>query len=107
MTGHGGNDETLRPDQGDELSLEQLRGLQHGVAATITPVSDGWRVHYFSVPDFEQQPGTTFSTFQAALAAMDEVLPVVNSSKERSRARDELRERLHRMDTKQGGEHLT
>jgi len=79
------------PDSGELfLSAEQLEALQHGVAATIMPVASGWRVQYFSGQDFDGQPGTTFPSFAAALAAIGEVLPRVNSEEERARARADL-----------------
>jgi hypothetical protein len=83
---------------GEDLSatLKQLRGLQYGVAVTLMPVSDGWRVNYFSIPDFDAEPGTTFPTFEAAIEAIEQVLPAVNTDEEKARARDELREYLRR-----------
>jgi hypothetical protein len=72
------------------LTPEQVQGLQHGVGASIMPVSDGWRVHYFSIPTFEEEPGTTFPDFDSALAAIKEVLPPVNTEEQRERAREQL-----------------
>src|SRR5436305_12352809 len=86
--------EALDSDNRTELTLEQLRGFQQGIAVTIMPVRDGWRVHYFSITDFDDEPGTTFPSFEAALAAVEEVLPAVNSPEERERADRELRQRL-------------
>jgi len=77
------------------LSAEQLEALQNGVAATIMPVTNGWRVQYFSVPSFDQEPGTTFPTFASALAAIGDVLPRVNSPEERARARADLEALQH------------
>ncbi|MDQ2743460.1 MAG: hypothetical protein M3Z66_14375 [Chloroflexota bacterium] len=71
------------PDADRTLTPEQLRGLQYGVAATLMPVGDCWRLHYFSIPHFEE-----------ALHAVVEVLPAVNSNEERARARNELRDHL-------------
>jgi len=86
-----------------QLTLEQLRGFQFGVAVVIMPVTEGWRVHYFSIPDFDDEPGTTFPTYGAAMQAVDDVLPVVNSREQRERATHELRERLrHEADPPSG-----
>lgn len=82
------------PDGRLRLTPEQLRGLQYGVAASLMPVGDGWRLHYFSLPHFEDEPGTDFPSFEAALDAMVEVLPAVNTDEERARARDELHDRM-------------
>jgi hypothetical protein len=79
-----------------ELTLEQLRSYQYGIAGVIMPVTDGWRIHYFSLPNFDEEPGTTFPTYEAAMSGLDEVLPVANSPQERERATDELRERVRR-----------
>jgi len=46
------------------------------------------------IPHFEDEPGTDFPSFEDALEAMVDVLPAVNTDKERARARDELREHL-------------
>lgn len=83
-------------EPGEELVLtpEQLQGLSRGVAATIMPVSGGWRVHYFSIPDFENEPGDDFPTFEDALAAVSGVLPALNTEEERQRAAAEYREQL-------------
>lgn len=88
------DEDGTEPDRPPPLTPEQLRGLQYGVAATLMPVGDGWRLHYFSLPHFEDGPGTDFPSFEAALEAMVEVLPAVNTDEERARARDELRDRL-------------
>ena len=76
------------------MTIDRLRTFQWGVAATIMPVTDGWRIHYFSVPDFDEEPGTTFPTFEAAISALQEVLPVVNTDEARATAREELKGRL-------------
>lgn len=76
------------------MTPEQPRGLQYGVAATLMPVGAGWRVHYFSLPHFEEEPRTDFPSFEAALHAMVEVLPAVNTDEEGARASDELRDYL-------------
>lgn len=86
------------PDGRQALTSEQLRGLQYGVAATLMPVGDGWRVHYFSIPHFEHEPGTDFPSFDAALEAIVEVLPAVNTDEHRAKAREELRDRLRTSD---------
>lgn len=78
------------------LSAEQLRGLQWGVAATIMPVQRGWRIHYFSIPTFEEEPGTDFPSFDVAIAAVIETIPAINSHEKRARALAEFRTRLRR-----------
>jgi hypothetical protein len=93
MSRDGDSEENVVVERKLELTPEQLRGLQYGVAAIIMPVSGGWRVHYFSIPDFGQEPGTDFPSFEAAIAAIEDVLPAVNTPEERARARDELQER--------------
>lgn len=93
MTWDAGPDEPEEQTSTDEaLSPEQLWGLQCGVAASIMPAADGWRVHYFSLSDFDSQPGTSFPSFDEALAAIKAVLPHVNSPEQRVRAQQELRE---------------
>jgi hypothetical protein len=76
-----------REDVEVSLTPEQLRALPHGVAATLMPVHDGWRVQYCSLPSFEDEPGSTFPSFEAAIAALSEMLPRVNSEDQRRRAR--------------------
>lgn len=84
------------PDGDDQkFTVEQLHSFQWGVAATLMPVTGGWRIHYFSVPDFDEEPGTTFPTFEAAISALQEVLPTVNTEEARATAREELEQRLH------------
>jgi hypothetical protein len=77
---------------GSSLSREQLRGYEHGWAVTIMPVGAGWKIQYFSSPDFERESGTEFSTLEAALDAIATVLPAANSEEQRQRAREELAE---------------
>jgi hypothetical protein len=55
-------------------------------------------VHYFSIPDFDQEPGTDFPSFEAVIDAVRDVLPAVNTSEERTRAREELNERMRDSD---------
>lgn len=64
------------------VTEDDLRGFEYGVAASIMPVSDGWKVDYFSVPDFEREPGHVFSSFDRALAAVARVLPHANPPEE-------------------------
>lgn len=88
-----GTKRTSDSDSADRraLSENQLEALQHGVAATVMPVSGGWRVHYFSVPDFDDQPGTDFAAFADALQSIADILPTINSPEERERAVEDLR----------------
>jgi hypothetical protein len=90
--GAGPDREHLEGTEGT-LSEEQLEAFEYGWAATIMPAREGWRVQYFSMEDFEGEPGDVFATFEDAIAAISEVLPVVNSEEERARARRELRAR--------------
>jgi hypothetical protein len=87
------------------LSARQLHAFQYGLGARIMPAHDGWKVDFFSVPDFEQEPGTTFATLQEAVQLVLEWLPRVNSEEERAKAKaleELLRLRLERtMDTTQ------
>jgi hypothetical protein len=69
------------------LNARQLRAFQHGLGARIMPVADGWKIDFFSVPDFEQEPGTTFSRLQEAVQTILEWLPRVNTEEERAKAR--------------------
>ena len=87
-------DEPGDPSEPLELTLEQLRSYQYGIAGVIMPVTGGWRIHYFSIPNFDGEPGSTFPTYEEAMSALDEVLPVANSPGERERATQELRERV-------------
>jgi len=82
------------PDDDVELTIRRLEGLQQGIAGILMPVSDGWRVHYFSLPTFDNEPGTTFSSFETAIEAIVSVLPAVNTLEEKARAGVELREYL-------------
>jgi hypothetical protein len=93
MTLDSGSEENTAVERKAKLTPEQLRGLQYGVAVTLMPVSEGWRVHYFSIPDFDEEPGTDFPSFEAAIDAIEDVLPAVNTPEERARARDELEQR--------------
>jgi hypothetical protein len=68
------------------------------------PVSDGWCVHYFSVPDFDAEPGDTYSSFETALAAIGDILPMVNAEEERARALQELEQRFGQAGLGEGGE---
>jgi hypothetical protein len=69
------------------LNARQLRAFQYGLGARIMPVADGWKIDFFSVPDFEQEPGTTFSSLQEAVQTILEWLPRVNTEEERAKAR--------------------
>ena len=81
-------------EESADLTPEQLRGWQWGVAATVMPTQAGWRVRYFSVPDFDREEGTDFPTFEAALGAIADILPSANSDASRQRASAELRRRI-------------
>lgn len=70
------------------VTEEDLRGFEYGVAASIMPVSEGWKVDYFSVPDFEREPGHVFATFDHAMEAMARVLPHANPPEARDNVRD-------------------
>jgi hypothetical protein len=89
-----GEDEESTDEDDFLLTVRRLQGLQQGIAALLMPVESGWRVHYFSRPTFDTEPGTDFPDFDAALAAIAEVLPVVNTSEEKARAQEELRQYL-------------
>jgi len=84
----------IAADRGSEGELEipysvhELRAYQRGTAAMIMPVQDGWKIAYLSGKDFEKERGTTFSTFEEALAAIAELLPAANSDEEKAKARD-------------------
>lgn len=82
--------ESSDQDSVNHLDAEQLEGLRRGVAATIMPVNDGWRVHYFSLPSFEEESGTDFPSLAAALQAVADVLSSINSAEQRERAAAEL-----------------
>ncbi|MGH2441796.1 MAG: hypothetical protein ACRDFX_01365 [Chloroflexota bacterium] len=94
MAWSGDSDDEVAGGDAADLTQEQLLGLQYGVAATIMPVAKGWRIRYFSTHNFEGEPGTTFPNFDAALQAMAEVLPLINSAEERVRSHDELLRRI-------------
>jgi len=68
--------------------VHELRAYQRGTAAMIMPVRDGWKIAYLSGKNFEKERGTTFPTFEEALAAIAELLPVANSDEEKAKARD-------------------
>jgi len=73
------------------MTEEQLRAYEQGWAARIMPVKAGWKIDYFSIPDFEREPGTVFPTFEDALIALAEVLPAANAEEQRLKAREDLR----------------
>jgi hypothetical protein len=81
------------PDLESPLAPDELAAFEQGWAATVMPVHDGWKVQYFSDPSFEDEVGTTFSSLPDALAAISEMLPIVNSPEEKERARRLLRKR--------------
>lgn len=58
------------------------------------PIRAGWKIHYFSIPDFESELGTPFTTFADAIDAVCSVLPAANSEDQRAKARSELRRLL-------------
>ena len=90
MRGNRSSDQQEPPEGDAAFTPEQLHAIQAGIATTLMPVRDGWRVDYFRVVDFEAEPGTTFPTFEAAVEAITEVLPVINSDEERECAREDL-----------------
>jgi hypothetical protein len=85
-----------KADDARTLSPSELRGLQYGVAAAIMPVTGGWRVQYFSIPSFEAEPGTDFSTLEGAVVETAKILAAMNTDEERARACDELRQHMRR-----------
>lgn len=85
--------EEIGEERVEELALrEGVRKLrasyEYGVGASIMPVGEGWKVAYFSSPNFESQTGTVFGTFEEALMAIEELLPLVNSAEEKVKARE-------------------
>lgn len=86
------NDEAGEEASGEleiPVNVQQLRAAyQYGVAATIMPVHDGWKIAYFSSDQFEEREGTTFTTFEEAMAGIAELLPVINSEEEKAKLRD-------------------
>lgn len=83
--------EDVRADRARQpLTDEQLAAFKQGWAATIMPVEDGWKINYFSVSDFEDEPGTTFPSIDEALGALRAILAAVNLPEERERARRAL-----------------
>jgi hypothetical protein len=84
-------------DSGDvSLSDEQLQAFEQGWGASIMPDRDGWKVQYFSIQHFAKEPGDVFASFEEAVAAISDVLPVVNSEADRARARKVLQGRRRR-----------
>ena len=84
-------------ESGDvSLSDEQLEAVAQGWGASIMPDRDGWKVQYFSVQNFADQPGDVFASFEEAVAAITDVLPAVNSGADRERAQKTLQERRRR-----------
>jgi len=75
------------------LSDRQLEAFEQGWGASIMPDRDGWKVQYFSVQHFADEPGDVFASFEEAVAAISDVLPVVNSEADRARARKTLQDR--------------
>ena len=75
------------------MTAEQLAAYEHGWGAMIMPSSRGWKLYYFSVPDFDEEPGTVFPDFDAAMDALYEILPAANSQEQKEKARRDL-ERL-------------
>jgi hypothetical protein len=77
------------------MNARQLRAFRYGLGARIMPVNKGWRVDFFSVPDFEQESGTDYPSLQEAVETVMEWLPRVNTEEEREKAR--LMEELLRL----------
>ncbi len=77
-----------------DLPDDQILALQQGIGVSIMPVSDGWRVLYFSLPDFDEEPGKTFRALDAAVADVVRMLPKLNTEERREKARQELAKRL-------------
>lgn len=68
------------------LNARQLRAFRYGLGARIMPATDGWKIDFFSVPDFEREPGTTCSSLKEAVQLILEWLPRVNTEEERAKA---------------------
>jgi hypothetical protein len=81
-------------ESGDvSLSNQQLEAFERGWGASIMPDRDGWKVQYFSVQDFDDEPGDVFASFEEAVEAISDVLPAVNSEADRARAQKLLQQR--------------
>lgn len=87
-------DDTSGSANGTPLSVEQLRAYEWGWGAKLMPVKDGWKLHYYSTPSFEEEPGTVYSTLVDAIEALSDILPAANSLEQKERARADLA-RLH------------
>lgn len=98
-------DEIESPEDDPELTILRLQGLRDGIGAFIMPVTAGWRIHYFSSPAFDEEPGTDFPTFQKAMAAIADVLLAVNTEEEKERAREDLAALLQRTGTNEAAHH--
>ena len=70
------------------LSQEQLRAFQHGVGAMIVPVGDEWKVVYFGAQEFQDEDGELYPSFDEAMAAIEEIVPVINRPDQREKMRD-------------------
>ena len=82
------------PESGDvSLSNQQLAAFEQGWGASIMPDRDGWKVQYFSIQHFADEPGDVFASFEEAVAAISDVLPAVNSEADRARAQKLLQQR--------------
>lgn len=69
------------------LNVRQLRAFQYGVGARLMPVHDGWRLDFFTVEDFEREPGTTYRTLDESMEVVRRLLPTVNTEEARAKAR--------------------
>lgn len=83
------------------LSEQQLRAFQYGVGAMIVPVGDEWKVVYFGAEEFEDEVGEMYPSFEDAMAAIEEIIPAINTPDQREKMRDmaeilRLREELRR-----------
>jgi hypothetical protein len=69
-------------------SPDDLKAMQAGVSALISPSAEGWAVQYISGLEHETGAGTEFPTLEGALAAVQDLLPKANSEEERARLRE-------------------
>ncbi len=90
---HTEKNEILSSDGDTPMTAEQLQAYEWGWGAKLMPVKDGWKIHYYSTPTFEKEPGTVFPDFAEAIAALCTLLPEANSPEQKDQARADL-ERL-------------
>lgn len=89
--GSSGSDSAVRGAPEQPMTMDQLRAYEQGWGVRIMPIRVGWKVHYFSTPDFENEPGSPFASFEDAIEAVCAVLPAANSEEQRAQARADLR----------------